>query len=181
MANAKKTKKPTKNVAKRVKKAVRKPAKKVSFIPKDYHSITPYLIVNKAKEAIDFYTKAFGAKVKMQMEKPEGKIGHAELKMGDAHIMLADEHPEMGARSPFSIGGSPVGIHLYIKNVDAVVERAVSLGSKIVRPVTDMFYGDRSGTIEDPFGHTWHISTHIEDVTPAQVKKRAAESVKYKK
>ena len=159
----------------RAKKPVVKRKKKVLSQPKGYNTITPYLIVNGAKNAIVFYKTAFGAKIAMSMEHPGGKIGHAELKMGDAKIMLADEFPEMHAHSPKKFGGSPVSIHLYVKNVDSVVEKAVSLGAKLERPVQNMFYGDRSGTIIDPYGHTWYIATHVEDVTPAKLRKRAAE------
>ena len=149
--------------------------KKVSAIPNGYHSITPYLIVNQASKAIEFYKKVFGAKEAMRMSKPDGKIGHAELRIGDAKIMLADEFPEMDARSPNAFGGSPVGIHLYIKNVDAVIEKALSKGAKLLRPAETMFYGDRSGAIEDPYGHKWYVSTHVEEVSPKEMKKRAAQ------
>ena len=142
-----------------------KSRKKVSAIPKGYNSITPYLIVNNAAKAIDFYKKAFAAKVVLCLQRPDGQVSHAELKMGDSKIMLADEHPEMGARGPQAFGGSPVSIHLYVKKVDAMVEKAHSAGAKIVRPITDMFYGDRSATLADPFGHQWTVSTHIENVT----------------
>lgn len=119
----------------------------------------------------------FGGKEKLRMER-DGKIGHAELQIGDTKIMLADECPEMQALSPKNVGGSPVSIHLYIKNVDEVTERAVSLGSKLIRPTQNMFYGDRSSTIEDPYGHKWTVSTHVENLTPSQVKKRAEEFFK---
>lgn len=162
-----------KNPAKKT--LVRKTAKKkIMAVPKGYNSITPYLIVAEAAKAIEFYKKAFAAKEVMRMEH-SGRVGHAELKLGDAKIMLADECPEMNAQSPKAIGGSPVGIHLYIKNVDDVVQRALSLGASLVRPVETMFYGDRSGALQDPYGHIWYISTHVEDVTPAKIKKRAAE------
>lgn len=169
----KKVKKAVKKVVKKT-KAVRK-KKKVTAIPKGYHSITPYLIVNNAAEAIQFYKKIFGAKEVMRMDQPSGKIGHAELKIGDAKIMLADECPEMNARSPRAYSGSPVSIHLYIKNVDDVVKKAVASGAKLIRPAQDMFYGDRSGAVEDPYGHMWYVSTHIEDVSMAKMRKRAAE------
>ncbi len=156
-------------------KAKKRKSKKVSVIQKGYHSITPYLIVDPCVKAIEFYKKVFGAKEVMRMEQAKGKIGHAELKIGDSRIMLADPCPEMGAHGPKAVGGSPVGIHLYIKDVDSVVKRAIAKGAKLTRAVENMFYGDRSGGIEDPYGHQWYISTHIEDVTLAQVKKRAAE------
>lgn len=147
---------------------------KVKPVPEGYHSITPYLIIRGAAEAIDFYKKAFGATELMRMPAPGGKIGHAELKMGDSHVMLADEMPEMGYRAPQSPGSSPVSLMLYVDNVDRTVELAVAAGAKIVRAVKDEFYGDRSGTLHDPFGHTWTIATHIEDVPPEEMEKRAA-------
>lgn len=156
------------------KKTTRK-AKKVKYLPKGYQNVTPCFTVDNAKAAIEFYVKVFGAKIAMKMEKPNGKIGHAELKIGDGKIMLADEAPEVGAKGPKAYGGCAMGIHLYVKKVDDVVKKAKQLGAKIKRPVVDMFYGDRSGTIEDPFGHIWHISTHIEDLTQAQMRKRASE------
>ncbi|OGT37784.1 MAG: glyoxalase [Gammaproteobacteria bacterium RIFCSPHIGHO2_12_FULL_37_14] len=149
--------------------------KKVSPIPKGYHSVTPYLIINRAAAAIEFYKKAFAAKEVMRVEHKGGKVGHAELKIGDAKIMLADEFPEMNSRSPQAYGGSPVSLHLYVKNVDDVVSKAISAGATLMRPLENMFYGDRSGTVVDPYGHIWHVATHIEDVTPAKMKKRAAE------
>jgi len=157
------------------KKVVVKRKKPIPAIPKGYHSITPYLIIRHAAKAIEFYKEAFGAKEVMRMEQPGGKVGHAELKMGDAKIMLADEYPDRDARSPQAYGGSPVSIHLYIKNVDGVVERAVAAGAKLIRPVEDMFYGDRCGMLEDPYGHKWCVSTHIENVSAAKLKKRVAE------
>lgn len=153
---------------------------KVPTTPIGYHSITPYLIVDDAAKAIEFYKQVFGATEAMRMEKPGGKIGHAELKIGDSKIMLADEYPEMKVRGPQAYGGSPVMIHLYIDNVDAVVGQALAHGAKIVRPVENMFYGDRSGTLVDPFGHTWDVSTHVEDVSPEEIEKRVAELCKNK-
>lgn len=150
--------------------------KKVLAIPKGYHSITPYLAVkDSAANAISFYKKVFGAKEIKKMASPNGKIVHAELKIGDAKIMLADEFPEMDFYSPKTYGGSPVTLHLYMKDVDLVVKTAVKNGAKLIKPVEDMFYGDRSGAIEDPYGHKWHVATHIEDVSPAKMKKRMAE------
>lgn len=143
-------------------------------IPGGYHTATPYLIIKDAAKAIEFYKKAFGATEMMRMSQPDGRIGHAEIKIGDSPIMLADEFPEMGARSPQSLGGSPVSILLYVEDVDACAERAVTAGAKVVRPVKDQFYGDRSGSFEDPFGHQWHIATHVEDVAPEEMHKRAA-------
>lgn len=156
------------------KKTIAKPKKKkVAPIPKGYNSVTPYLILNNASKAIEFYKKAFGAKERMRMDY-NGKVGHAELKIGDSLIMLADECPDKSSFSPKS--GACVCIHLYVKDVDAVFKKAVSTGAKVLRPVEDMFYGDRSGGVEDPFGHQWFIATHIEDVTPAKMKKRAKEA-----
>lgn len=148
--------------------------KKVLAIPKGYHGITPYLIVHNAAEAISFYKKAFNAKELFRMEHPKGTITHAELKIGDAKFMLADEFPQMGAHSAKKIGGSPVCIHLYVKNADATVASAISSGATLTKPVQDMFYGDRNGMLQDPYGHNWCVSTHIEDVSPAQTRKRAA-------
>lgn len=146
----------------------------VRAIPEGYHSITPYLIIKNAAQAIEFYKKAFGAKETFRMEDPSAKkVGHAELKIGDSVVMLADEYPDMGYRSPQSLGGTPVSIHLYVENVDAVVEQAVRSGAKVERPVKDEFYGDRTGTLRDPFGHVWSVATHKEDVSPEEMKRRA--------
>jgi PhnB protein len=146
----------------------------ISYIPKGYSTATPYLIIKGASAAIDFYKKVFGAKELMRMPDPSGKIGHAEIEIGNSKIMLADEHPDMGYRSPQSLGGSPVGIHLYVPDVDATVEKAVAAGAKLVRPIQDQFYGDRSGQVIDPFGHVWSIGTHKEDVPDDELQKRAA-------
>ena len=143
-------------------------------IPEGYHTVTPYLIVSDAAAAIEFYKNAFGATATVCMAEPGGKVGHAEIKIGDSHLMLADECPEMDARSPQAIGGTPVGLMLYLQDCDSVVAKAVSLGAKVVKPVQDQFYGDRSGTILDPFGHKWTIATHKEDVSPEEMQKRAA-------
>jgi len=146
----------------------------VKPIPDGYHSITPYIIVGDGARAIEFYREAFGATELFRMDAPSGKIGHAEIRIGDSHIMLADEHPEMNARSPQTLGGSPVSLMLYVADVDATVGKAVEAGAKITRPVANQFYGDRTGGIEDPFGHVWYIATHIEDVAPEELQKRAA-------
>ena len=168
-------KKAVKTTAKKaVKKTTKSKSKKVLVVPKGYHNVTPYLIVNHAANAIEFYKKAFNAKEIMCVTKEDGTVKHAELQIGDSKIMLADECHEMNTVSPQPCCHSPVGIHLYIKDVYAVVERAVSAGAKLTRAVENMFYGDRCGAVEDPFGHYWHVSTHIEDVTPAQIKKRMA-------
>jgi PhnB protein len=142
-------------------------------IPDGYHSVTPYLIVQGGEGAIDFYRKALGAKEVMRMS-DAGKIRHAELQIGDSRIMLADEHPEVNALSPKTIGGTPISIHLYVEDVDAVVERAIAAGAKLIRPVADQFYGDRTGGIEDPFGHHWFVATHKEDLSIEEIRQRAA-------
>lgn len=147
----------------------------VSPIPEGYHAVTPYLCVNGAADAIEFYKKAFGATELMRFGAPGGKIGHAEIKIGDSHIMLADEHPEMDFHGPQSIGGSPVHLHLYVEDVDSTFQQAISAGGEEVRPVKDQFYGDRSGTLKDPFGHIWHLSTHVEDVSPEEMEARMAQ------
>jgi PhnB protein len=152
----------------------------VKPIPDGYHTVTPYLIVNGAAKALAFYQQAFGAKELFRMEQPGGKIGHAEFKIGDSPIMLADEFPEMGARSPQSLGGTPVSILLYVENVDQMTEQAVAAGAKILRPLKNQFYGDRSATLADPFGHTWHVATHVEDVSPEEMSKRAEAAAKEK-
>jgi PhnB protein len=149
-------------------------ASNVKPIPDGYHSVTPYLVVDGAAAAIEFYKKAFGATEVMRMPAPGGRIGHAEIKIGDSHVMLADENPEMNARSPKSVGGSPISLLLYVEDVDKTVERAVAAGAKLNRPVEDKFYGDRMGGIEDPFGHQWYLGTHIEDVSPEEMRKRSA-------
>jgi PhnB protein len=148
---------------------------KVQPIPKGYHTVTPYLIINGAAKAIDFYKKAFGASEIMRMPGPDGKIGHAEIKIGDSPIMMADENPQMGQKSPKALGSTPVSVVLYVEDADKVFNQAVSAGAKSVRPMKDQFYGDRMGTLEDPFGHVWSIGTHVEDVSPQEMKKRMAE------
>ena len=141
-------------------------------IPEGHHTATPYLIVKGAAEALEFYKKAFGAREMMRFAAPDGHIGHAEIRIGDSVIMLADEHPDMGYRSPRSLGGSPVSILLYVEDVDHWFERAIAAGGKVTRPVADQFYGDRTGTLIDPFGHVWSISTHVEDVSPEEMQRR---------
>jgi len=143
-------------------------------VPDGYPSLTPYLIVRDGAAAIAFYEKALGARLRLKLDAPGGRIGHAELEIGDSVVMLADEHPEIGARGPQAFGGSPVGLQLYIEEVDAVVARAVAAGATLVHPVENKFYGDRMGTIEDPFGHRWYVTTHIEDVPPDEIARRAA-------
>jgi PhnB protein len=146
----------------------------VKPIPDGYHSVTPYLFIRGAGGAIDFYKKVFGATEIVRMAGPIGQIMHAELKIGDSIIMLADENPKMGAMSPQTAGGISVSIHVYIENVDDVVQKAVDSGARLLRPVQNQFYGDRSGTLIDPFGHMWSVATHVEDVSPEEMKKRMA-------
>jgi len=145
----------------------------VKPIPDGYHSVTPYLYVRNAAGAIEYYKEAFGATELLRMPDPSGRIMHAELKIGDSIVMLADENPKMGALSPQTIGGTSSGLLLYCENVDAVAGKAVELGAKLLRPVKDQFYGDRTGTVLDPFGHIWYVSTHVEDVAPEELEKRA--------
>jgi PhnB protein len=151
--------------------------KKVNPIPTGFHTATPYLTVNNCAQAIDFYKKAFGAQEKVRMEMPGGKIGHAELKIGDSVIMLGDEMPGSAGRSPQSLGGTTAGIFLYVKDVDSSFKQAVDAGGKSDAPPADMFWGDRYGRLTDPFGHSWSIATHIEDVAPEDMRKRAAEAM----
>jgi PhnB protein len=143
-------------------------------IPDGYHTITPYLIIDGAAQAIDFYKAVFGATELLRFPGPDGKIGHAELRVGNSVIMLADEVPERDIRGPGRIGGTPVTLMIYLEGVDQVVDRAVSHGATLTRPVADQFYGDRTGTVVDPFGHQWHIATHVEDVSPAEMERRLA-------
>lgn len=154
-------------------------AGKVKYIPDGYNTATPYLIVKGAEKAIDFYKKAFGANEIMRMGH-DGKIHHAEIRIGDSLIMLADEFPEMGALSPETLGGSPITMMLYFENVDQMFKQAVDAGATVERPLADQFYGDRTGGIKDPFGHKWYLATHIEDVSPEELEKRAAEFQKQK-
>ena len=152
-------------------------AGKVKPVPEGYRTVTPYLSVQHALDAIAFYKKAFNAEELFRIDMPGGKIGHAELQIGDSRIMLADEFPDMPdavTKSPRSLGGSSMGLNVYIDNVDARFKQAVDAGATVKRPVTDQFYGDRSGTLEDPFGHIWTLSTHVEDVSPDEMKKRIA-------
>lgn len=143
----------------------------VKAIPPGYHTVTPYLVISGAARAIDFYKQAFGATELFRMAGPEGKIGHAELRIGDSPIMLSDEM--MGNKSPATLGGSPVGVFLYVEDVDAVFNQAVAAGAKSDMPPANMFWGDRYGKLTDPFGHIWSIATHVEDVAPEEMEKRA--------
>ena len=145
----------------------------VKPIPDGYHSVTPYLIIKGASSAIDFYKKAFGATELFRMDH-EGKVGHAEIKIGDSPIMLADESTEMGYKSPTTLGGTPISIMIYVEDVDTIFKRAIAAGGEQQKPVQDQFYGDRSGTLKDPFGHVWHVATHTEDVSPQEMEKRMA-------
>ena len=148
----------------------------VQPIPQGFHSITPYLVVNDAARALDFYQRAFGAKEIMRMDGPNGKISHAEVKIGDSVLMLSDEMPGTNTRSPQSLRGSTVSIFLYVENVDKVFHQATSAGAKIDTPLADMFWGDRFGKLTDPFGHSWSLATHKEDVAPNELAKRAKEA-----
>jgi PhnB protein len=145
----------------------------VKPIPEGYRSVTPYLAVKQAADAIEFYRRAFGAKERMRMPGPDGKVGHAELEIGNSVIMLADEHPEMDFRGPVSIGGTSVTLHLYVPDVDATFSKATAAGAKPVRAVEDQFYGDRAGSVRDPFGHVWHIATRKEELTTEELRRRA--------
>ncbi|MGH9969460.1 MAG: VOC family protein [Pyrinomonadaceae bacterium] len=147
---------------------------KVKPIPDGYHSVTPYLIIKGAADAIEFYKKAFGATELFRMPQPDGKVAHAEIKIGDSPIMLSDEHPELGYTSPTTLGGTPVSIMIYVDDVDTIFKQAIAAGGEQQKPVQDQFYGDRSGSLKDPFGHVWHVSTHVEDVSPEEIDKRAA-------
>lgn len=147
---------------------------KVSYIPKDYHTITPYLIIKGAAHAIDYYKKVFGATELVRMNGPDGKVGHAELKIGDSLIMLAEENPSMGQghTSASTIGATPVSLYIYLPDVDGVVERAKAEGANILKPIENQFYGDRNGFLQDPFGHIWCVATHVEDVSPKEMEER---------
>lgn len=145
-------------------------------IPADYRGATPYLCVNDAARALDFYQRAFGARETMRMQQPDGRIGHAEFRLGDAVVMLADEFPEMGFRSPQSLGGTPVNLLVYVPDVDSFVARAEAAGATVHRPAADQFYGDRMASLTDPFGHGWSFATHIEDVSAEEMQRRAAQA-----
>jgi PhnB protein len=140
--------------------------------PDGYHTITPYLIVRGGAAAIDYYKAAFGAEELVRMPGPGGTIGHAEIRIGDSVVMLADESPAAGHRSPQSLNGSPVGLAVYVEDVDTRFNQAIAAGGKVIKPLADQFYGDRSGTLVDPFGHQWTLATHVEDVSPEEMRKR---------
>jgi PhnB protein len=150
---------------------------KVNYIPEGYNSVTPYLVIKGAAKAIEYYKNVFGATVVVRMDGPDGKVGHAELQIGDSRIMLADENPAMGYRSAESIGASPVSLYVYMPDCDAIVEKAAKQGGKILKPVADQFYGDRSGFFQDPFGHLWGVATHKEDVSPEEMEERAKKAM----
>jgi PhnB protein len=154
------------------------PTTKTHYIPTGYHTATPYLIMRNAAKALDWYKEVFGAVEEMRFPMPDGKIGHAEIKIGDSHIMLADEFPEMNAVSPETIGGTASAIMIYVPDVESVFHKAVAMGAKVKEELKDKFYGDRNGTINDPFGHQWTVATHIEDVTPEEMQRRMASQEK---
>ena len=145
----------------------------VKPIPEGYHTVTPYLVVDDAAEALDYYTKAFGAKELARMEAPDGRIGHAEIEIGDSRVMLSDPFPQASTRTPKELGGTSASVFMYVEDVDAVVKRAVDAGATVTMEVDDQFWGDRFGSITDPFGHAWSIATHVEDVPPEEMAERA--------
>jgi PhnB protein len=148
---------------------------KVNPIPEGYHSVTPYLCLSDASAALDFYQKAFGATELFRFNGPDGKIAHAEMKIGNSILMLSGEYPEMGFRSPLTLGGSPIGLMIYVEDVDTFAEKALAAGATLDKPIENKFYGDRSGTLKDPFGYSWHVSTHVEDVSPEELEKRMSQ------
>jgi len=147
----------------------------VKPVPDGYHSVTPYLIIDGAAKAIEFYKNVFGATEILRLPGPDGKLGHAEIRIGDSVLMMADEMKDMGYRSTKALGGNPVGIMLYVEDVGRTFEKAVASGATVEKPVQDQFYGDRSGTVLDPFGYKWTIATHVEDVSPEEMKRRIAD------
>ena len=147
----------------------------VKPIPEGYPQVTPYLCVDGAAAAIDYYQRVFGATERMRMPGPNDTIGHAEIQIGTGIVMLSDPFPEMGALSPKALGGTPVTVSVYVEDVDTIFERAVEAGAKALRPVENQFYGDRAGSFEDPFGHRWHVASHVEDVSPEEMAKRASQ------
>jgi PhnB protein len=147
----------------------------VQPVPEGYHTVTPYLAVDDATAAIDFYQRAFGAKERVRMAAPDGKIGHAELEIGDSVVMLADPYPQLIAKPPKELGGNSVGLFVYVENVDELVQQAVDAGATLTMAPKDQFWGDRSGSVTDPFGHAWEIATHVEDVPPEEMAERSKE------
>ena len=180
--SAAKAKPAAKKTAKPVKAARAKPAakakRKASPIPKGFHTATPYLVVRGAADALAFYGKAFGAKTTTCMKMPDGGVMHAEMKIGDSMLMLSEENLQWGSKSPTTLGGSATHVMLYVKDVDAFIAKAVSAGATVAMPACDQFWGDRYGKIADPFGHVWSVGTHIEDIPPKQMQKRADEAMK---
>jgi len=152
--------------------------KKVAAVPPGYHTVTPVLICRNASGALDFYKRAFGAKERMKMMGPDGKVAHAEIRIGDSLVMVGDEVPQMGASAPETVGGTPVHIFLYVPAVDKVFAQAIAAGATTEMPPTDMFWGDRYCKVADPFGHKWNIATHIEDLSPKEMARRGAEAMK---
>lgn len=150
----------------------------VKPIPDGYHAVTPYLVVDGAAQALEFYKEVFGATEQMRMAGPDGRIGHAEMRIGDSVVMLADEVPDMGYRGPKAYGGSALSLMVYVDDVDATFRRALAAGAIERRAVQNQFYGDRSGTLEDPFGHTWTVSTHVEDLSPEEMARRSEQAMK---
>lgn len=148
---------------------------KVSYIPEGYHTLTPYLFIKGASEAIEFYKKAFNAVEVLRLSGPDGKIGHAEITIGNSRIMLSEENPKMGALSPKTVGGCPFLLHLYVPDIDSLFAQALAAGAKQTKPIANQFYGDRCGGLEDPYGFSWYLATHIEDVSPEEMNRRAAE------
>jgi PhnB protein len=146
-------------------------------IPEGYRTVTPYLVLDDAASAIDFYKTAFGAKERMRMEAPGGKIGHAEIEIGDSMVMISDSFPQSTTKSPRELGGTTAGVFLYVEDVDAVTQKAVDAGATVTMEVADQFWGDRFGSITDPFGHSWSIATHVEDVSPEEMAERAKEAM----
>jgi PhnB protein len=144
----------------------------VPFKPSGYHSVTPYLAIRDAKSALDFYARALGAELVLKLDMPDGKIAHAEIRIGDSILMMSEENPDWGTRSPASLGGSPVSLMIYVPDADASFARALAAGAEQVRPVEDQFYGDRSGTLKDPYGYQWTLATHIEDVSTEEAQQR---------
>ena len=168
-------KKKTKKAVSKARPAPKKAAKKkVSPVPEGYSTVTPHLVLRGAARAIEFYKKAFGAQERMRMGGPDGNIGHAELQIGNSIVMCADESPQLGSSAPETVGGTSVHIFLYVPNVDKVFAMATAAGAKVDMPLTDMFWGDRYGKLSDPFGHKWSMATHIEDVSPKEMERRAA-------
>jgi uncharacterized glyoxalase superfamily protein PhnB len=178
MKKKKVAKKAAKKVVKKAAARSKAPAKKkASPIPAGYSTVTPYLVCRGASDAIAFYKKAFGAKEKLRMAGPDGKLAHAEIRIGDSYVMLGDEAPERGASAPQTIGGTAVHVFLYVNNVDKVFAQAVAAGATVEMPPMDMFWGDRYGKLVDPFGHKWSMATHIEDVSSKEMARRGAEAM----